>query len=69
MEDIKSIEQFFDYHMWEDPDCKEELELILKKAKSYLSQSDIDKIMLAYEFAKKAMNKNISTMNFIKGNH
>lgn len=54
MEDIKSIEQFFDYHTGTDPDCKMELDFILKKARQYLPESATEKIMQAYEFAKKA---------------
>lgn len=54
MEDIKAIEDFFNYvpNFSEDP--VDILESIIQKAKKYLSESDLQEIRRTYEYAKKA---------------
>jgi len=54
MEDIRAFETFFSYEPILDEDSVEILDDILKKAKKYLREQDLEAIVKAYDFAKNA---------------
>jgi hypothetical protein len=54
MEDLQSFKEFFDYKPCYEEDPTDILDNILSKAKRYLKQEEIEKIIETYKFTREA---------------